>query len=159
MDNQTVQKEMLIAFEYCYLHDDWVNPLKDALDGLNAGQAARKLSAESKSIWEIVLHTAVWNEDIVTRVRSKERSRPAEGAWPAIQGAGMEQDWDRDKKRLWDSLESVRAMIESGSLDEIQAGPYGIADLLCRYIHNGYHIGQITKMREFMDSDKPEDLP
>jgi hypothetical protein len=27
-------------------------------------------------------------------------------------------------------------------------GPYGLADLLCRFIHNGYHIGQITKMRE-----------
>ena len=31
---------------------------------------------------------------------------------------------------------------------ELDGPPYGLGDLLCRFIHVAYHIGQITKLRE-----------
>ena len=75
MDEQAVQRDVLIAFEYSYQHDDWVYPLADALAAL-------------------------------------------------------------------------QAYIETNSLDALAGSPYGLEDLFCRFIHNAYHIGQITKMRE-----------
>ena len=36
-------------------------------------------------------------------------------------------------------------------LDKINASPYGLGDLICRFTHNGYHLGQISKIREFYE--------
>ena len=39
--------------------------------------------------------------------------------------------------------------LETNSLDALAGSPYGLGDLFCRFIHNAYHIGQITKLREW----------
>ena len=147
MNEEDLRKLLLIGFEYSYLHDDWVNPLKVALAGLTAEQV-RWRPDEGMGIWDIVLHLAVWNENIVARVSSGEAVRPEEGAWPPLPAVTDEVAWVGAKKRLWDSLDSVRSMIEATPVPKLLAAPYGPGDLLCRFIHMGYHIGQITKMRE-----------
>jgi len=149
MDDATIKKEIAAGFEYSYQHDDWVTPLDEALAGLTFEEALWKRSSDSKSIWEIVLHLAVWNENIVERVRSGTKARPVEGAWPPLPSVHNEVTWEGSKRRLWNALNSVRTMIEETPLAAIQAGPYGVGDLLCRATHNAYHIGQITKIREF----------
>jgi hypothetical protein len=47
-----------------------------------------------------------------------------------------------------DSLEAVADALRSMPMERILGLHYGLADLLCRYTHVGYHIGQITKLRE-----------
>jgi hypothetical protein len=165
MDEQAVQRDVLIAFEYSYKHDDWVNPLADALAGVTAAEAAWRPGPDLKGIWNIVLHMAVWTENIVERMRSGERVRPAEGAWPpppadhpsgpgtraagdAAGGYPDEAAWEAAQRRLWDALAALQAYIETNTLDALAGSPYGLGDLFCRFIHNAYHIGQITKMRE-----------
>ena len=144
------KKVIAVAFEYSYLHDDWVNPLENALAGVTVEQALWRPAPGSKGIWEIVLHLAAWNENMVERVRTGKAVRPAEGSWAPLPSNADEEEWREAKQRLWNSLDSVREMIESTSLEAIEQGPYGAGDLLCRFIHNGYHLGQITKMRECM---------
>jgi hypothetical protein len=39
-------------------------------------------------------------------------------------------------------------MLETASMTQIENSKYGLPELLCRFIHAGYHIGQIIKMRE-----------
>ncbi len=95
---------------------------------------------------------AVWHENIVERTRTGQRARPAEGAWPALPDPADEAAFENSKRRLWDALGSVREMIETSTLDQLQAGPYGLGDLFCRFTHNAYHLGQITKMRECMEA-------
>ena len=149
MEDQEFKDVILTALEYSYLHDDWVNPLSEALDGVSAEGAVWRPGPESKGIWDIVLHLAVWNENIIERMLTGEKCRPAEGAWPAPPDVPDEAAWDAAKQRLWDSLEALRQYIEANPLDEMQ-GPYGMGDLFCRFIHNAYHIGQITKARELV---------
>ncbi len=148
MTEDCLRHGLALAFEYAYLHNDWVHPLEEALAGVTAAEALRRYAPDSMGIWDIVLHTAVWNENIVERVRSGEKSHPPEGAWPPPPSLADEAAWERDKQRLRDSLEAVRAMVADGPMSAIEASPYGLPDLLCRYIHVGYHIGQITKLRE-----------
>jgi len=150
MDNQQVKQHVLTAWEYTYLHDDWLNPLSEALDGVSVDDALWRPGPNTKSIWEIVLHMAVWTENILERMRTGERARPEEGPWPALPEDPNQATWESAKARLWQSIENLRQEIDAGPPELIMAGPWGLSDLLCRFIHNAYHIGQITKMRECM---------
>ena len=148
MDEQAYKRDVLIALEYSYVHEDWVNPLADALAGVTAEEAAWRPGPERKGIWDIVLHMAVWTENIVERMRSGENARPAEGAWTPPPAVPDEVAWEDAQRRLWDALAALHAYIEARPPASLWGSPYGLADLLCRFIHNAYHIGQITKMRE-----------
>ena len=149
MTEPEIRREIALGFEYSYRHDDWVAPLDEALEGLTADGAAWSPRPDVPSIWAIVLHLAVWNENIVERVRTGEKAHPVEGAWPLLPDRRDEAAWESAKRRLDAALASVQALIEEAPLDTLQASPYGIADLLCRLTHNGYHLGQITKLREW----------
>ena len=148
MDEKVLREAVLSGFEYSYLHDEWVTSLEEALGGITAVQALHRPSEGAKGIWDIVLHLAVWHEDIVVRVMTGELSRPAEGAWPSPPQVADEDAWNSAKKQLWSSLEAEREMIRTVPWQKIDKSPYGLADLICRFTHNGYHIGQIVKMRE-----------
>ena len=153
MDDDAVRKDLLIGFEYSHLHDSWVNPLADALDGVTAEQAIWRPGPDMKGIWDIVLHMAAWNENIIERIGSGEIAYPpGRVAWPPPPSAPSDEQWLSAKTRLWDSLAALREMIETIPIIKIQESPYGIGDLLCRFIHNAYHIGQITKLRECQGS-------
>jgi len=140
------QEVVSIAFEYSYLHDDWVTPLSEALEGVSVEEALRKVG--ETSIWMIVLHLAVWNENIVERIETGEKTHPTEGAWPALPAVQDEAAWETAKRRLWDSLELVKGLIEHTPIETIDSRAYGLGDLFCRFNHMAYHVGQITKMRE-----------
>lgn len=149
MDEQTLRQTILTAFEYAYMHEDWVNPLDDALVGVTAEQAAwRPPGSEDMGIWDIVLHVAVWNENIVERIETGQNTHPTEGAWPARAAVLDDAAWEAAKQRLRDSLDSVHRLIETVPFEKIDQSPYGLPDLMCRFNHVAYHLGQITKIRE-----------
>jgi hypothetical protein len=148
MDEQAVRKAVLIAFEYSYKHDDWVNPLSDALAGVTAAEAAWRAGPDLKGIWDVVLHMAVWNENIVERMRSGENVEPPERGWPPPPAVPDEAAWEEAQRRLWDSLAGLHTYIETNSLDALAGSPHGLGDLFCRFIHNAHHIGSISNMRE-----------
>jgi hypothetical protein len=154
LDGDALKKEVLVAFDYSYLHEDWVYPLADALAGVTAEDAAWRPGTDVKGIWDIVLHMAVWTENIVLRKRSGDPVRPEEGAWPPLPPVPDEAAWEAAQSRLWDALAALRAQIEGDPPAALRNGPYGLPDLLCRFIHNAYHIGQITKMRELRDAQR-----
>ena len=164
MDDQTLRRDLLTAFEYSYLHDDWVNPLSETLDGVTVAEALWKPGTspqpsppgrgQSKCIWEIVLHMANWTENIVERMRGDRKARPADGPWPAVPAVVDEGAWADAQSRLWRSLDVLRAEMQTVSMAVLMEEPWEdgsvLADLFCRFTHNAYHIGQITKMRECM---------
>ncbi|HLK16719.1 MAG TPA: DinB family protein [Fimbriimonadaceae bacterium] len=150
MDEGEVRRQLAIGFEYSYTHDDWVTPLEAVLDGIDAATALRRPPPADKGIWDIVLHLAVWHEDIVIRVRTGQQSHPSEGAWPPPPDEPDPAAWEAAKTRLRAALVSVQRMIETTPLEQIMASPYSLGDLLCRFTHNGYHLGQITKLREML---------
>ena len=151
MTDAEVKREVLVAFEYAYLHEDWLNPLSEALEGLTAEGAAYHPGVNGKSIWEIVLHLTVWNENIIERITTRQNTHPVEGAWPSPAAPATEEAWAAAQQRLWSSLSALKEFMETHSLDQLHAGPWGLGDLLCRFTHLGYHIGQITKIRELCE--------
>lgn len=148
IDEESLRKQLIIGFEYSYLHEDWVNSLSEALEGVNAADAYERPGHHQMGIWDMVLHMSVWNENIVQRIETGEAVGPSEGHWPLRPGEPSDEAWEAAKKRLWDSLDSVRTMLEMTPYSVIEASPWGLGDLLCRFSHNAYHLGQITKLRE-----------
>jgi hypothetical protein len=148
MTEQEIRELLLVVLEYSYEHDDWSHPLDDALAGVTAEQASWRPGGDAMGIWDIVLHLAVWNENIIERIKTGEKVRPKEGAWPPRPDVARESDWDSAKSRLRASLDLLRSFIESVPLEKVHASPYGIGDLATRPLHMAYHIGQIVKIRE-----------
>lgn len=156
VEGAMVRRDILLAFDYSYLHDDWVEPLADALDTVTLEEALWTPGPDTKSIWEIILHMTVWTENIVERMAQRERGespgRPVEGAWPPLPRMRDNAAWEAGQKRLWESLSDLRVRIEEMPLPALlDLGDVGysiLSDMLCRFTHNAYHIGQITKLRE-----------
>lgn len=148
LSNQEAKDLFKVGLDYSVFQDGWVYPWKEALDGLTAEQAAWRPGPDLMGVWDIVLHTAVWNEDIVERVKTKQSTHPSEGAWPARAEALDEASWQLAQKRFWDSVDALVVLIQNDSIDDIRSSPYGFGDLLCRFLHMAYHVGQIEKIRE-----------
>ncbi len=152
MEIEAVRTDLLVAFDYSCVHDDWVCPVAEALDGVAAEEAAWKSSPEAMGIWEIVLHMAAWNENMVERIEKGEIVSPPEGHWPPLPDTLDEAIWVRAKERLNASLVSLRSAIETTPMTKLMERPtvHGtwLDDVLCRLIHNAYHLGQIVKLRE-----------
>lgn len=160
VDEQAVRRDVLAAFEYAHNEDDWVTPLADALAGVTVQEAAWKPgegSPDVRCIWQIVLHMMAWTDNIVQRMAQRNRGeppgKPPEGDWPPLPATMDEAAWENAQRRLWDALAALRAHIETtppaALLNQGNVGYSQFADLLCRLIHNAYHIGQITKLREW----------
>jgi len=159
VDGLAVRRDVLIAFEYAHNEDDWVFPLADALAGITAEEAVWKPDpndTEFRCIWRIVLHMTAWTNNIVERMAQRMRGerpgKPPAGSWPPLPASPDVAAWEDAQRLLWESLSALRAHIEATPpvvmLEQGNAGYSQLSDLLCRLIHNAYHIGQITKMRE-----------
>lgn len=104
---------MLIPFEYSYLHDGWVHRVKDALADVVVQEAAWRPSPKVKGIWDIVLHMALWTENIVVRKWSGEPVRQEGGPWPAPPSVPDEAEWHAAQQRLWNALAALRTQTEA----------------------------------------------
>lgn len=131
----------------------WHGPsVREALDGLSAELAARKLAPERNSIWELVLHLAHGRYLVIERVND-EPSDPfpreiREPWWPVSPSDHSEAAWQADLALLDDYqtklLDAVRGATPT-QLDRIPAGAnHSVYDqLLGMAVHDGYHAGQI----------------
>lgn len=150
MEDRALIEDLRVAFEYTHVHDDWVTPLPEALADVTVEEALYQIADDdSEPIWRIVLHLAKWNENIVDRILQQDTSNPNEDRhWPALPLALDEDAWKAARQRLDDSITAIDSLLRSATLAQILESEYGLPDLLCRYTHMGYHIGQITKIRE-----------
>ena len=123
MDGEAVKREILTALEYSYAHDDWVEPLPEALAGVMPQEAAWQPDPNGRSIWAIVLHLALWHENMVARMQSGRPVRPEEGSWPALPPVLDEAAWEHAQKRLGNSLDALRAQIKATPPEALLKGP------------------------------------
>lgn len=147
MRDDQLRADLLLAFPYSWRHDDWVEPLDACLEGLTAAGALAKVGTHDKCIWEIVLHLAVWNENIVERMASGEPKMPPEGHWPPLPESVTEEAWEAAQNRLRRSLAAIEEALAALPMSQIAGPPWGIPDLLCRMAHMGYHLGQFVIIR------------
>lgn len=154
VDVKGLQSDALLAYQYAHNREDWITPLEDALAGITLEEATWKPTVDdARCIWEIVLHMTAWTDNVVQRMRGAEHGKPPEGAWPPLPIDKDATAWATANDRLWEALAALRTQIKitSPALLFDRTNPNGslFNEVVCRFIHNAYHIGQITKLREF----------
>jgi uncharacterized damage-inducible protein DinB len=127
--------------------------LRELLAGVTAEQAARRPIAAAHTIWEIVLHTAVWESVVCRRLEGEVIvTLPPEQDWPAVRDTGPAA-WKKALEELERGHQQLRqaiARLTENRLSEIVPGKgYTVYYMLHGVVqHDLYHAGQIALLKK-----------
>jgi uncharacterized damage-inducible protein DinB len=140
-------------------NDPWHGPAtSDLLAGVSAEQAAAWPVEGAHTIWELVLHMAAWQGEVLRRFDGGVPGLPVEGDWPTPPETS-ESAWREALEGLEESLHRLCDRLERAS-DEDLADRVGQASrplgtgvtkremVLGLLQHNAYHGGQIALLRK-----------
>jgi uncharacterized damage-inducible protein DinB len=134
--------------------DAWHGPsLAEVLEGVTAAQAAAKPIQDAHSIWELVLHVAIWQRHILDRIaRGGMAEIPDELDWPKVTETS-EAAWRRAVANLQQNNEDLAKAVER--LDDaklhspVRGKDYDFHFMLEGMVqHNLYHAGQIALLKK-----------
>jgi uncharacterized damage-inducible protein DinB len=130
----------------------WHGPgLDELLTGVSAEQAAARPVKGAHTIWELVLHIAVWADIAHARLRGALGDPTPKQDWPTPVDAGP-GDWRAAVARLHESYRSLAASVR-GLDDAALAAPvagqqYSASTMLHGVVEHGtYHGGQIALLK------------
>lgn len=133
--------------------DAWHGPaLLELLADVDAGTAAAKPLGDAHSIWELVLHVAVWDDAGLRRLKGKQWQPSGEANFPPVQEAAAAA-WSKavtDAKRTHDRLVKTVAALPAARLrDRVPGKPYDFAHMFHGIAqHELYHAGQIALLKK-----------
>lgn len=92
--------------------DPWYGSnVTDVVHGLSPAQAAHRPIPQAHTIWEIALHLASWNREVLRRVRDGVARNPQDGDWPP-QPEPSGENWRWTTDRLDASFRELLAEVE-----------------------------------------------
>jgi uncharacterized damage-inducible protein DinB len=134
----------------------WHGPsLMEAIAGLTAEQATARPIPGAHTVWEIVVHTIGWIQEVVQRLSGVVHAEPLQGDWPATTEPSSEQ-WMALQDALLGSLVSLRFELAAFSADRLdepiaEDRPDTYRENLSGLAqHNTYHAGQIILLRKLV---------
>jgi uncharacterized damage-inducible protein DinB len=128
------------------------SPVDATVQDLPARQAAMRPIANGHTIWELVLHIAVWQRVVARRLRGEEFEPSPAQDWPRAPEP-TEQAWRDAVRDLRTARAELRREIErfdEKRLDAtVQGKNYSFHVMLHGVIqHDLYHAGQIAILRK-----------
>jgi len=140
------------AFEGNAWHGDSIVEL---LSGVNAATAAARPIKSAHSIWEILLHIAAWDDDVVRRIGGTVVEVTDEQNFPTIKDTS-EAAWTQaieSTKKIHNELIKAVASFPDSRLTEQVPGKsekhYNFYYLLSGIVqHELYHAGQIALLKK-----------
>lgn len=130
----------------------WHGPsLREVLREVDAGRAATRAIPGAHTIWELVLHVAVWRETVRRRLAGEWGDPTGEDDWPPPTEPG-EAAWRAALSRLETAGRELREAVEAlpdERLDQpIREGKGTVYHHLHGVVqHDLYHAGQIALLR------------
>lgn len=134
----------------------WQPPLRRALRGLTAAEAAWKPAPARHSIWQIVRHLILWKGGVLDAWDGTPPDGETLAAADWHEAKGRDADWDRDRRTLLEISEQFLSRAR-GLDDAALARPMvwyrggNTQPLAMRLVrtttHDLYHAGQIMYLR------------
>lgn len=128
--------------------------LDQALEGLPAEQRAERPDGFPYSVWEVLEHMRIAQEDILRYTLDPDwRSPPwPEGYWPERPGAVDDETWSATHDGFVRDRDALIAMVQDPQRDLAGLLPHGegrtyLRQALVAADHNAYHLGQIVAVR------------
>lgn len=136
-----------------FFKEAWHGPsMLELLEGVTAESAAAKPLSEAHSIWEIVLHIAVWERVVADRLEGKYYQPSDEEDWPPVTDSSGAA-WEKAVQDLKDNhrdLGSVVGGIDDDALHQAVPGKKLTRYFLIQGViqHAAYHAGQIALLKK-----------
>jgi uncharacterized damage-inducible protein DinB len=153
----STRKEVLVTqLCACRNEDGWFAPLKVALRGVTAEQAAQCGVGSSNSIYGIVHHLVFWNERYLQRFNEGTVLPLEISNSETFQSNGVSVPWDELQMKLDNVLAQWEQAIMNCDDSKLDSRTHPDSDsdevwwmsLAHLAIHNAYHIGQIVHIRK-----------
>lgn len=131
----------------------WHGPaVLELLADVSAKTAARKPMADAHSIWELLLHIAVWDNSGLVRLSGKKYQPTGTDNFPLVTKP-TEAAWRKaiaQAKRTHDTLEKTIASLPDSRLrDRVPGKRYDFSHMLHGIVqHELYHAGQIALLKK-----------
>lgn len=148
--------DTIALLDEIYRGPAWHGPsVKEALDGVTASAATKKLADDRNSIWELVLHLSHGRHLLIERVNNAPIAAfprtIREPWWPIIDYPTDDSTWEKDLQLLDDYharlIEAVRGATPAQLARVPSPGDQPIAQQLVGLaVHDGYHAGQIKQL-------------
>ncbi len=130
--------------------------LDAALEGIPANLRGKTVHNLPYSIWSLVKHIEIAQEDIVDfciNPSYKNKSWP-DDYWPASAAPRDEKEWDDTLKKIKNDRQRMIDLIEKGENLYVPfkhgEGQHLLREILLIADHNAYHIGQIVVLRRLL---------
>jgi uncharacterized damage-inducible protein DinB len=132
--------------------------ISDVLEGIDARAAAERSVTRGHTIWELVLHMAVWTREVSSRLLGNAPKSPAED-WPEQQSGGGERAWRAARDDLASAQHDLERIVDGLNQQELTrwindqrdpvAGAGATVGTLIRGLlqHYAYHQGQIAILK------------
>ncbi len=150
MDRKAI---ILHSWDATYDQEGWYPPLKMALEGIQAEQAAWKPSKEIHSIWELVNHLFFYKNRFLHRLENRPflSSIQTNHETFLLEGNATETAWNARVNELGETHRQIRQKLQQladADLDTfLENAPIG-GQAMSLILHDAYHTGQILFLRK-----------
>ena len=142
-------------FEDLYSGSPWIDvTIMDTLKNISVKQAAKKVTPERNSIWQIVNHMIAWRENVLLRIQGNEIVTPNNNYFTEIENTS-ETEWQKALERLENSQHQWIAFLKT--FEESQFEKIYPKNRMSYYEHihgilqhDAYHLGQIVLLSKLI---------
>jgi uncharacterized damage-inducible protein DinB len=131
--------------------------LTDSLRGLNPELRNVRPTNDAHSVWELLEHIRIAQNDIVEYIFNPEWVSPKwpEGYWTNTKGIIRDADWNACIKQIEKDRKALTSLIEDENIDLTEVIPHSKNHTYLREIfltadHNAYHTAQIVLIRKML---------
>ncbi|MBI3649936.1 MAG: DinB family protein [Acidobacteria bacterium] len=129
--------------------------MREALVGIDPPKRNRRPQGFSHSLWEVLEHMRLAQEDILRYTLDANWVSPAfpSGYWPQPAEPMQESDWQKTVAGFFADLEETIKLAEDESFELTAEIPHGNGHTYLREIlliadHNAHHLGQLIQLRK-----------
>jgi uncharacterized damage-inducible protein DinB len=126
-----------------------------AIANLPAELRGKKAPGQEHSVWQLVEHLRLAQEDILEFSRNPDYKAPKwpDDYWPATEAPPSDKAWDQSVEAFHRDLQAMKDLVADPKNDLFAKIPWGEGQTILREAmlvadHNAYHVGQIVTVRQ-----------
>lgn len=127
----------------------------EAIEGLPAGLRGRKAPGLAHTVWQLVEHLRITQEDILEFSRNPgyQELKWPDNYWPATEAPPSAEAWEQSVAAFRRDLQAMKDLVADPKTDLFAKIPWGTGQTILREAllvadHNAYHVGQIVTVRQ-----------
>jgi len=126
-----------------------------AIEGLPPELRGRKAPGLPHTVWQLLEHLRIAQEDILEFSRNPDYKAPKwpDDYWPQTEAPPSDEAWDQSVESFRRDLQAMKDLVIDPRTDLFATIPWGKGQTILREAllvadHNAYHVGQIVMVRQ-----------